>query len=178
MNPRTRTTLLSLAIFTASATSDGQNGPGDRVHDGCQVTRIETGAFISCVSNQKVTTTEVLDGSPGPTGPEGPKGPRGETGPRGSPGEGLPDETIAWCHHNENGDHKDVQHYIPVKEFILGTHQGWPHQYDYLGKCAGGCTCNLCEAHYVDPDDRRVPVDNPYHPDYYFVIDLYNRRHR
>ena len=127
--------VFSLAALSASAQS------GDRVHDGCEVKQLTTGAFVSCVRAEEVTTAEVKNGAKGPLGPQGPQG---VTGSRGSPGEGLPDNTISWCHHNYDTDHLDEQLYIPLKEFILGDHQAYPHGFDYRGDCVGGCSCDIC----------------------------------
>ena len=170
--------LLSAYVHCQASTETSEaTNPGERKHDGCEITRTEKGVFISCVKGGKVTTSELYDGMNGQMGPPGEKGDKGDTGSRGSPGEGLPDETISWCHHNETGDHRDVQLYIPLAEFLLGHHQGWPHGFDYYGKCAGGCTCDYCEPYYTKPEDRRAPVGDPYHPERAFSIELYNRKH-
>ena len=151
--------------------------PLSRVHDGCKVTPKTDGSGSTLTCYRAGVATEVpidngkdgrdgtnglngrdgkdgSDGAKGATGDQGlagPKGPPGPPGAKGEPGDGLPDEEVLWCHHNEDGDHKDVQVKLKLAAFIP-EHQGYPHGYDYKGKCIGGCSCDLCteDASFMD----------------------------
>lgn len=116
---------------------------------GCSVLQTDLGALITCVNNgilSHATLKHGKDGKDGINGEKGEAGKRGSSGPRGiagRDGEGIPDITIAWCHHT--ADHKDVQLYIPLKEFLLGKHFGYGHEFDFAGECEEFCSCNECE---------------------------------
>ena len=133
-----------------------------RKHDGCEAHQLQTGVLLSCVRSGLVTTAEIKNGEQGTEGAKGDKGKQGDTGSRGSPGDGLPNDNISWCHHNYDSDHADVQHYIPLSEFILGGHMAYPHGFDYRGECVGGCSCDICQMNnpnfldISDPDNIRV----------------------
>ena len=147
-----------------------------RPHDGCSVADTPKGALLTCVRAGEVTSSELLHGKKGdkgeqgvkgeqgsigvrglkgdtgPLGPQGPRGYQGDTGPKGEmgpPGE-VPTQEVEWCHHNYDGDHKDVQVKMPLLQFASGEHTGYPHGFDYAGKCTGYCSCDICVRKHGD----------------------------
>ena len=160
--------LLGWPVIACSQTEDiTATAIPPRVHDGCKVETTTEGVFLTCSKGGVITTAPVNhgikgkdghDGTEGPEGRRGASGDQGIVGPPGPPGEGVPNREIDWCHHNQDGDHKDVQMRIEWKNFVP-THQGYPHGFDYPGKCIGGCSCDLCQSEMsflVHRDDARA----------------------